>query len=391
MSMEHARNIMAETRSDGAALKYVHVTSEIQQTIDIAVDQLEFADNPSNVIANRYYNPINTSLRHDPGDSVVKAAMLNGAISLKGHRYRKFDIFTSPIPMYEDVWRNTSFQGLAAKCDEMVEDLKPQLDGKYTHVNLVEMQADFVKNLEDGNKETLVVTGLNGVGKSTQIKALMSFLRMCNIKSELIKFPRVDGLFGKLLTDILSGKTKTDPRALQHTMFADALDKKHQSDTFIVHDRDPRRDAPVYGPLNMVVSLLAANEIFEGNLWTVILDRHFKRTHTEVENRKVKPRIFEKKIDAMIDQYLRYAGLTYLPGVIWINGDTASTTDNSWPIEYTMRKFFGGIFSTGAIQRHMLQHGLTNSTKTADGFLRTSFFEFLDRWKTTPNWIKNLS
>jgi dTMP kinase len=61
----------------------------------------------------------------------------------------------------------------------------------------------------------IVIEGLDGSGKTTQIKYLGKFLRGKGIKVLLTKEPTKDNVFGKKVDDVLHHRTKIDPFQLQ--------------------------------------------------------------------------------------------------------------------------------------------------------------------------------
>lgn len=103
----------------------------------------------------------------------------------------------------------------------------------------------------------------------------------------------------------------------------------------------------------------------------------------EVTKRKADPRIFERQRDQMIDQFIRFAGLTVLPGTSWINNDIPQNpgTSKNWVIELSMRRFFGSVFASGILQRHLIKQERAVSFEDASERLAIAFFRFLEMWR----------
>lgn len=127
--------------------------------------------------------------------------------------------------------------------------------------------------------------------------------------------------------------------------------------------------------------------MLEGSMWTIVLDRHPMNTLMEVGKRSAKKRIFEDNRDKMIDQYIKFAGLTTLPGTTWIANDIPKPkgAGNSYPIEMSMRRFFGSVFASGILQRRMIKEGLVSGFSQANEFLAMAFFQYLEMWRDKNN------
>lgn len=80
------------------------------------------------------------------------------------------------------------------------------------------------KNLDDQNKGKFIVfEGIDGSGKSTQIKKIFKRLTVCDYKPYLT-FEPTDGPIGLLIRQMLSGKLETDQRTIASLFAADRTD-----------------------------------------------------------------------------------------------------------------------------------------------------------------------
>lgn len=245
---------MLDTCSDEAVPEYIGAARVVQEAIAVAID-------PGSDEQSQKMSPENVAHLLDLSRPAVKAAMMDGAISFRGYLY-KDPRFPVPIESYTQVWKDTPLAHIAAKCEGELEGIKPSFDGRFTHVSLAEMRQTFDANLANRAPEHIVVTGLNGVGKSTIIDAFSKFTEHIKIKTQVIKFPRPEGPLSSVIKRVLSGKEKLDLNALQMLFLSDALDSPPKHETLVIYDRNPLRDSLVYGPRNgLETTILAAQEM----------------------------------------------------------------------------------------------------------------------------------
>lgn len=312
----------------------------------------------------------------DPDSPITRAAMLIGAVSLKAYLFR--DATEGYLhKSFEDVWRGTRLQKMAAKCDEVISEIVPELSGKFVTVNIAEMHKDFIEKLHLGVPEHIVVTGLNAAGKSWILKYFSEFLTQCDIKASIIKMPRPDGPLSQPLHDVLKGNLKLSGNARQLLFLSDALDVDPQPETLMVFDRNPRTDAFVYGGPDMARVVLSTHEIFQGIYHTFIIDRNPLATKSRVESRSVAPRIFERDLETMVEQVIRFVKLTSLPGYYWINNDIPKD-DN--PAATALGRFLNSVLSSGVLQRHLIKLQRFDHVIQANEFFAKKSVEFTNKW-----------
>lgn len=320
----------------------------------------------------------------DPDDPLVKAGMLIGAVSLRAYVYRSLtDSYLHQN--FENMWENTNLQGLASKCDEVIAELVPEISGRFVNIDIAKMHEAFLEDLHLGVPEHIVLTGLNAVGKSFLIELFSDFLKGCQIPAKIIKMPRPDGPLSQVIGKALSGNNKLRRDALQLACLSDALDVDPDTNTLMVFDRHPRTEAYVYGPPEIARTVLSTHEVFKGIYWTFIVDQHPMACALKVAEREKSPRIFEKDVETMTEQLVRFARLTALPGVRWINNDFPVTENNTlnWNLQLSVSRFIGSVFYTGVLQRYLLKQGKFNNYTEASSFLTDIFLKYQEKWVRT--------
>lgn len=86
----------------------------------------------------------------------------------------------------------------------------------------------------------IVLYGINNLGKSTQTKLLVEYLKKKNIKAKYIKYPIYDNRSGKFINDYLRKGAKISPedyhilQVINKFEFADELDKILNTGTWVV-------------------------------------------------------------------------------------------------------------------------------------------------------------
>ena len=114
MNAEYARDIMRESCQPELMAEYSHAARTIQQTIANTVDPFQDDYTADLRLLNlKKANDFAESM--DPNRPAVKAAMLDGAISLRGYLYR-YRRYPDSMGAYIDIWKNTPLANLAGKC-----------------------------------------------------------------------------------------------------------------------------------------------------------------------------------------------------------------------------------------------------------------------------------
>jgi thymidylate kinase len=316
----------------------------------------------------------------DLNSPITTAAMLIGAISARAWIYRS-DINGQMNRNFESIWHGTQLQGLAAKCDETIAEVVPETKGKFVNVDLDKMSNEHIANIHSDAPEHIVVTGLNAVGKSTILNSFAGFLEFCEIKSSVIKMPRPDGPLSQVINSALSGDLKIDKDALQLVFLADAIDLKPEPDTLIVFDRHPiAAEAFTYGSPQIARTVLSTQEIKTDVYQTFIIDQHPIACALKRSERETKPRIFEDRVEKMVDQLIRFARLTVLPGTHWINNDIPQNDGvHKNPIHTAIERFIGAVQYNGVLKRHLLKQGRFTSYSQASEFLYTKWLDFEEK------------
>ena len=87
----------------------------------------------------------------------------------------------------------------------------------------------------------LVIEGLDGSGKSTQVDLLCKYLESGNIRYKYLHFPRLEtGVYGKLIARFLRGEMgnidQVDPYLVALIFAGDRLDAKEMVSSWIEND-----------------------------------------------------------------------------------------------------------------------------------------------------------
>lgn len=307
--------------------------------------------------------------KFDVNSPAALAAVVMGAVAYQAHLYghRRSDLG------FAEMWHGTDLALYAELGEIIASGINPKTDDAYVHIGIAEMQRIHEKRLQmEKVEETIVITGLNGVGKSTIIGALEIFLDECGIEATFGKFPTSGGdAFGKMNKEVLAGKTHVDPMAMQYLFLADALDKERKytnakiKPRLQIRDRQPVVDALVYGPESMQTALLATRNLFLGNngvMWTIIIDRHPALALSAVKSRgNTERRVFERELEQMVDHLTRFAALANLPGTRWVNNDFLPSDKEV--VRHSCTRVISSVISTGAIGRALKSQGHVASSE----------------------------
>lgn len=326
--------------------------------------------------------PCSVQDKLDPDSITTRAAMCTAAVGYRAYLYTDEK---SKALSFSRIWHNTSLRGLAEKSEEMVGGIVPKVDGIATHVDLKKINSDFEKGIEQGQPESIVVTGLNGVGKTTILNSVVPFLELCGLDVNLTKFPRSDGPLGDVLTETLGGKRKLASNALQYLMVADALDEDvGVPKTLKIYDRfSVFAEALVYGPEELQPSLLAARELFPGPHWVLIVDRHPAASLKKVDERGQNKRIFEQKLERMAEQTVRYAALTAFSNCRLINNDIPHEQGEvlpDWEVESSIRRTIGTIINCGVVERALVRQGVCATKEEGHDRAIDIYIEKMNEW-----------
>lgn len=380
--IESFRSSIIETCKPGMLETYTEASRTVQRVLYEATAP-PTSDDPGRLALQLFLpKAINEVGKFDPDEPTTKMAMLIGAIAFRTLNDRLDTWTTLQKPTsFESIWRHSNLQGLAAKCEETIKDVVPNMKGEFVDISIDKMQEKFSRDLRNGKLEHIVVTGLNATGKSKGIKFLEGFLKSVGIKTTTIKMPRPDGPASEVILSTLKGEKKIKPDAAQMFFLGDALDIDPNPDTLMLFDRHPRTEAFVYGPPEIERVVLSTQEVFSGIYWTFILNRHPLAAKITVANRETKPRIFERDVERMAEQLVRFAKLTVLPGVHWITNDIpAKNSDPNWQTKISCDRLVITILNTGVINRHMVKQGLAKNFREAHEILVPKYIDYQSKF-----------
>ena len=162
------------------------------------------------------------------------------------------------------------------------------------------------------------------------------------------------------INSFLHGKKKLNPNAAQFLMLADAANTEVSSGKLTIMNRHAMFDAMVYGSNELQPTVLSTHPLFNVITHTIIVDRLPTVALESVKKRGTEQRIFEKRLDQMFDLHMKYASLTYLPGVRWLNTDFDAKTIKE-QINSSVNRLFYYVKSFGILQRTMVKLGLAEN------------------------------
>ncbi len=85
----------------------------------------------------------------------------------------------------------------------------------------VELDIDLKRNSYPGRY--IALEGIDGSGKTTQAEKLAEYFRSIGKKAVLTREPRKEGVIGDIVQQVLTGKTKVPPAALQYLFSTDRV------------------------------------------------------------------------------------------------------------------------------------------------------------------------
>lgn len=374
---EALRNSLMDSGSD--VNSYVLQRRKIEEAVINS-----FNTNPTGSMSVLLETSVNSASRYlNPNSPATVAAMYMAAIAYRAYLYSDDD--KTPKKSFSQIWRGTPVEKLTEKSEQMAEGIQPTTQGSFVNIDLQAHRQAFGAQIDSGNSEGIILTGLNGVGKTTMLKSVVKYLEICGLSTEVIKFPRSNGLLGEVILNVLSGNEKISASSLQYLMVADALDDNGTSDTdaLRVYDRHPIVDSLVYGPPNTQIPMLASRELFQNPNWIIVIDRHPVAAKA-VKDRQGSKRIFEQKLEQMVDQVIRYAALTALPGCRWINNDVPSGQrgdyQEDWCTEVSKRRVVGSLRTSGVVNRALVRQNIEDSVKNADDHASNIYWQRIDEW-----------
>lgn len=333
--------------------------------------------------ATENHSPQKTAERLDPYRQATQAAMWTGAIINRSKNNSKLSTASDcPNPSFEDIWKDTDLRHIAHDCEEALDELKPQTTNAITTIDVTKMKLSRESALMHGKpKEILTFAGWNGSGKDFMIGWLEKFLAYSGIPFQVIKMPNPDGQLFSTLNKFLHSKIDLSPNAAQLVFLADALDTEISEGKLTITNRFPTIESMVYGKKDLQPTILSLNPIFGSVFHTIIVDRHPAVAFYDVESRSTDKRVFEKKLDQILHQHSRFAELTELPGVRWLNADFNDHPRNK--IFKSVRKMLDLVFDTGILQRELVSTGKHADFNSAWDFLNNAYWGFMKTEKLT--------
>lgn len=353
--------------------EYARQSYEVHAAVTAVLEPID--DEPWHALDRLYRLPGAVQHRFDVKTPAARAAVVMGAVA---HRAYLYDSAKNRPEWreYSEIWYGTRLARYAEQGELIASGIAPRLKTACVSVDLQAMHRQHEERLRSAKvKEKVVLTGLNGAGKTTAITAVGEFAKECGIGVTVTKFPRTtDGPFANLNKDVLSGAESMNSPAMQLMFVADALDKHVSGATLHIYDRHPIRDTLVFGPLGMETALLAAGELFTSDsvVWTFIMDRHPPSALDSVGKRKSEPRIFERKVEQMTHQLGRLAALTALPGVRWIDANFPPDEPNA--VRWACARLIGSMISTGVFGRALVRQGKVGSVDEGQELVRDVFW-----------------
>lgn len=387
--VEFFRTSIIETCRSEFLEEYRYIQRGIQKAIRATLEPSQYGQyDPTSGLGSALIHlnelPQSVQNRFDPQNPLVIAGMLIGAVSLRAWVYRS-EVDGYKNTGYEEIWKGTKLHKLSATCEEAVAEIVPKTHGKFVAIETKAMHTEHRNALHSGTREHIVLSGLNAAGKSKLIKFFSEFLKTCDINVKIAKMPRPDGPLSEVIGSALRHGLKIKGDALQLAFLSDALDFDPEPDALMVFDRHPLTDALVYGPERITRLVLSAREVVNDIYQTFIIDQHPMACALKVKGREVSPRIFENEVEKMVEQLIRFASLTVLPGVHWINNDipVRDSDPTNLNIQTSIERFVGCVFFSGVLQRYLLKEGKFNSYSQASDFIYQKWLDYFESHPAT--------
>ena len=318
--------------------------------------------------------------RLDPDRSAVKAAMWTGAITSRAQNNTIAEtVAGGPNLSFTTIWKNTNLEPLAAKSEEELDSVQPKTTNAITQIDVKNMAQERVAKIRSAIPEFLVFSGWNGVGKDWMIGHLKKFLSFCGIPYSETKMPNPNGVLFPIIDDFLKGRIKLERNAAQLLFLSDAINTEISSANLAILNRSSAHaENLVYGDVNLQPTILSSFPLFEGVFHTVIIDRHPAIALDSILKRETEPRIFERRLEALLDQHERFAALTSLPGYRWLTADFG-TNNYKKQVIYSVNRLLCMVQNIGIVQRTMVKLGLAENYAQADIILDENYWKFKEQ------------
>lgn len=374
MNAEHFINQTMEAGGDENLGEYKAVLSDLSGTMYHARYP---ATEGWQVVSSRSSLPINISSKYNPNRPAVQAAMWTTAIKTRGDNNTVTNYHNPGKEIkFGEVWNDTALQPLAEQCERALEDLVPTLSNTITSIDIEAMKKHRQYEIEDSyHKEIVVFLGLNGAGKDFLIGYLTNFLAVCGIDNEVVKMPDPNDSLFETIDSFLHGKKNLNPNAAQLLMLASGANTELSDGKLSILNRHAMFDTMIFGNDELHPAILSTHPLFKVVTHTIIVDRHPSTALQSVKDRNKEQRIFERKLEQGLHLRNRYAALTALPGVRWLNTDF-DTSDVQKQISYSVDRLIHYVMSFGLLQRKLVRNKSFENIGQADEFLHKKWIEF---------------
>lgn len=361
---------------------YVQIVDTVQRATMASLAPIP-SDDPYTVGSQiRIQLPDRVARDLDPRSPMTRAAMMSGAVGYRGYMFRDLPEIQEQMRKWSfaELWHETSLARIAQDAEDSVGSIQLQLNGPIARISLPDFR-DFLQGVEQGRREHVVITGLNGCGKTTVIEAIKRLTAIVGIAPQFIKFPRPDSTYGQHARSFLNkedGYTSNNG-AIQFVFLADAIDHEFGPNEIGIFDRHPVVEGMVYPQDDAVARMmLASQELGSSPAYrAVIIDRHPALTLDAVRKREATPRVFEQDMERMADHLVRFAALTTLPGYYWVSADTTGENMSQPAILRAQMRALRTIIYSGTLQRYMLREGMAESYEAAEKTLMDAYAEIV--------------